>query len=105
MQYKTIALELLKHHRGTYNQLRKNRALLATMELLAKELRTRHEMWKDSLSEARPGINKSQIASEALELALTELKGSLDSASRSESGEPLSLDAAMTFIRTRTLPQ
>ena len=104
MQYKTIALELLKRHRGTYNQLRKNRAVLPAMEELAGRLKTSHEAWKNRLAETRPGSDPSQISSEALEFALKELEDSL-LGRRQEEGDPLSLDAAMAFIRSRTTPE
>ena len=55
--------------------------LLPTLEQLASELKTSHEAWKEQLSQARPGSSESQIASEALEIALKELEDCLPSAS------------------------
>ena len=49
MQYKTIILELLQQTRR-YDQLRKDRKLLPTMERYARELKTSHEAWKELLS-------------------------------------------------------
>ena len=102
MQYKTIILELLQQRPEMHDQLRKERKLLPTLELYAKELKTSHEAWKELLSQARPGSDPSQIASEALEMALKELEDRLPSASPPDDNEPLSLDAAMAFIRRHT---
>ena len=64
-----------------HDQLRKDRKLLPTLELYARELKTSHEAWKETLVQARPGSDPSQIASEALEMALKELEDRLPSAS------------------------
>jgi hypothetical protein len=102
MQYKTIVLHLLEQHPQIRHQLKKDRQMLPTMERYASELKTRHAAWKETLSLATPGSDESQIASEALELALKELEDHLPSASPRDGTEPLSLDAAMAFIRGRT---
>ncbi len=70
----TIILELLKQRPEIHNQLRSNRMLLSTVERYARELKANHEIWKGRLSQARPGSDESQIASEALEFALKELE-------------------------------
>jgi hypothetical protein len=101
MQYKTIVLELLKERTQLHEQLRKERKLLPTIERHARELRKSHQAWKTFLAQARPGSDKSQIASEALEIALKELEDRLPSVSRSDD-EPLFLDAAMLFLRRPT---
>ena len=105
MQYKTIVLELLKQRPELHNQLRSNRMLLPTLERYARVLKANHETWKDRLSQAKPGSDPSQIASEALEIALKELEDFLDSGSPQNDGEPLSLEGAMGFIRRRTPPE
>ena len=74
MQYKTIVLELLQQTPQIYDQLLENR------------------------TQSDP----SQIASEALEIALSELEDRLTSASPPDDHQPLSLDAAMAFIRGHT---
>jgi hypothetical protein len=104
MQYKTIILDLLQQRPKMHDQLRKDRKLLATMERYAKELKTSHEAWKDLLSDLRPGSDQSQIASEALEIALKELENSLPSASPPDDSEAFSLDQAMAFLRRHTPP-
>lgn len=104
MHYKTIVLELLKQNPATYNQLRSNRRLLPMLELYARELKTSHEAWKDRLEEARPGRSQSQIASEALEMALKEMETFLHLPSPPEESGPLSVEGAMAFIRSHTPP-
>ena len=102
MQYKTIVLELLQQRPQMHEQLRKQRKLLAAMELYARELKTSHEEWKETLDQRRPGSDPSQIASEALEIALQELEDRLPAESHPEDNDPLSLDEAMAFIRRPT---
>ena len=102
MQYKTIILELLQQRPQMHDQLRKNRKLLPALEFYAKELKTSHETWKETLSQAKPGSDPSQIASEALEIALKEMEDRLPSESPQDGTEPLSLDAAMAYIRGHT---
>ena len=80
MQYKTIIHEMLQQRPQMHDQLRKDRKLLPTLELYARELKTSHEAWKKMLSEARPGSDQTQIASEALEMALKEIEDHLASA-------------------------
>ncbi len=102
MRYKTIVLELLKERTELHEQLRKERKLLPTMELYARELKPSHEAWKELLSQMRPGSDPSQVASEALEIALKELEDRLPSASPRDGNEAVFLDAAIMFIRRRT---
>jgi len=99
MQYKTIVLEMLQQRTELHEQLRKQRKLLTTMENYAKKLKASHEAWKETLVQSRPGSDTSQISSEALELALRDLEDRLPSELPSVEDEPLSLDAAMAFIR------
>jgi len=102
MQYKKIVLELLQQRTELHEQLRKTRRLLPTLELYARELRDSHLAWKTSLSEANPGSEESQIASEAMEMALKELEDRLPPASPQDEAEALSLDQAMAFVRNPT---
>lgn len=80
MQYKTIVLELLRQCPQRYQQLRKDHAVLQAMDHYAQELKTSHETWIRQLSQTRPG-SATQIASEALEIALKELEDRLSPAS------------------------
>jgi len=105
MQYKTIVLAFLQQRPEIHEQLRKNRMLLPVLEFYARELKTIHEAWKETLSQAKPGSDHSQIASEAMEIAVKELEDRLPSASPQDGTKPLSLDAAMAFINNiHTLP-
>lgn len=102
MQYKTIVLELLKERTELHEQLRLTRRLLPTLETSARELKASHESWTATLSEANPSSDPSQIASEALELAIKELEDRLPSVSPPDDKEPLSLDEAMASIHSHT---
>jgi len=102
MQYKTIMLELLRERTELHEQLRQTRQLLPMLETLAEELKTSHDAWKKTLAQAKPDSDPSQIAAEALEMALRDLEERLPSSTPPEDGEPLSLDAAMAFVRNRT---
>lgn len=104
MLYKTMVLELLEQRPEMHSQLQKTRRLLPTLELYAKELKTSHEVWKEILNLAQPGGNPSRIASAALEIALKKLEDRLSAESPPDEAEPLSLDAAMAFIRRHTPP-
>lgn len=104
MQYKTIILQLLEQNPQVRDQLKRDRQMLPTMERYALELKTRHEAWKETLSQTMPGSDETQIASEALELALKEVEDRLPAGSHPDDKEALSLDAAMAFIR-RPMPR
>ena len=103
MQYKTICLQMIQDRPEMYDRLRSQRSLLSTLERLSGELRTSHQTWKGLLAQAKPGSSESQIASEALELALRQL--GLSSASLPpEEDEPFPLGDAMAFLRRLTQP-
>jgi hypothetical protein len=99
MQYKTIALELIREQPALYEQLRSSKRLLPAIDTYALELKDSHEAWKDQLGQANPASDPRQIASEAMELAIQDLQHRLPSASPVDEAEPLSLDAAMNFLR------
>jgi hypothetical protein len=102
MQYKTIIHEMLQERPQLREQLRKSRELLPALELYARELKTSHEAWMEMLLQMRPGSDKSQVASEALEIALKEMEEHLASVSSRNGNEALVLDAAMLFVRSPT---
>ena len=102
MQYKTIILQLLRQRPKLHDQLRRKRRLLAVVDNLASELKTRHESWMEILTEAKSDIEPSQVASTAMENALQETESRLRLAFPPDDQEPLSLDAAMAFIRHLT---
>jgi hypothetical protein len=96
MFYKTIVLELIQQRPKLHEQLRSQRMLLTTLNRLAGELKARHQTWKQELKETRAGSD-SQIASEAMELAVGELEDRLSADSEEEARS--FLDAAMAFLR------
>jgi len=100
MNYKTIILELLHQNPQMHEQLRLERKLLTTVETLAREFRTHHEILKEALATATPGSDPNQISSEGMEMALKEMKDRLRSGSPPSEEEALSLDQAMAYIRT-----
>jgi hypothetical protein len=104
MHYKTIVLELIQGQPKLHDQLRNSRTLLATVNQVAAALKESHEAWKEQLAQARPGSDPSQIASEALELAMNDLLESLPSEPEDNMQEPFSLDAAMNYLRRHTPP-
>jgi hypothetical protein len=101
MQYKTMALELLRERTELYEQLRLTHQLLPTLETLATELRASHETWKQTLAGAKRGSEPNQLASEALELALKELEDRLPAIPGDEQ-EPLLLEKPMAFVQSHT---
>lgn len=102
MQYKTIILQLLRQRPKLHDQLRRKRRLLDMVNNFAGELKTRHEAWMENLSEVNPDIDPSQVASTAMEIALQETESRLRLAFPPNDQEPLSLEAAIAFIRHPT---
>src|ERR1039458_2192221 len=102
MQYKTMALELVMERTELYEQLRLSHRLMPTLEACATELKASHEIWKQRLAEAKPGSEPSQLASEALEMAIEELEDRLPCLSPPDEVEPLSLDKAMAYVRSHS---
>ncbi len=105
MQYKTIVLQLLEQRPEIHEPLRRQGKLLPTLELFALELKASHEAWKDQLLQSKPGSDASQIASEALEIALKGLENRLSCEPLPEEDEPVSLEGAMAFLRRHTPPE
>ncbi len=102
MHYKTIVLELLQEQYPILHRLlRQEGTLRISLEEYATQLRTSHLDWKETLTQARPGSSETQIASEAMELALNDLQATLPPAYPQDEDKTLSLDAAMAFILRR----
>jgi hypothetical protein len=99
MQYKTIILQYLRQRPNLHNQLKSSRTLLPTLDAYAIQLKTSHEALKEQLARANPERDPSQIANQALEIALKEWTSSLPPESSQNENEPLSLDGAMAHIR------
>jgi hypothetical protein len=104
MLYKTIVLKMLEERPRLYQRLRRSRTLMQTLDRYSAELNASCEAWKESLSRSRPDSSQEQIASEALEMALRDLVDSLPPESPPDDSDPLSLDAAMAFLRRHTPP-
>jgi hypothetical protein len=102
MQYKTIVLELLRERTELHEQLRLSHRLLPTLKTFARELKASHETWQQTQSAAKPDSQPSQIASEAMEMAVKELLDRLPPVSPLDEGEPLALDGAIAFIKGHT---
>jgi hypothetical protein len=102
MQYKTIVISLLEQRPEMYEQLRIDRLLLPTLNAYADHLKAKHEAWMGELRRVWPQSDPSQIASEALELALEDLQAHLPRESSTDDNGPLSLDDAMAYLRKRT---
>ncbi len=77
MQYKTIVLELLRQRTGVARTATADAQAPADTGNLLTELKASHETWKQTLATANPGSDPSQIASEAMELAIKELEDRL----------------------------
>jgi hypothetical protein len=99
MLYKTIALELLQDRPQLYEELRSTKRLLPTLETYAIELKDLHQQWKARLRQARPNIDPTRLANEALELATEQFQARLPSESQTDEANPLSLDAMMSYLR------
>lgn len=102
--YKTIALEMIHDQPELYERLRSSKRLLPAMDAYAIDLKGRHEHWKAQLGRRHPGSDPRQVAAEALELAIEDLRRRLRSASTASDEEPLSLDAAINHARRHTPP-
>lgn len=74
MQYKTITLELIRGQELLYRRLKASRTLLSTMEHHAVRLRERHLALKEAICRQRLHTTAEQASSEAMELAVMELR-------------------------------
>lgn len=103
MHYKTMVLELLQQYPEVHDRLRKQRMLLPALDRYATGLKARHTAWTEALALANPGSSETQLASEALEIALRELVDHFDAGAPPDPDEPPSIEGAMVFLR-RHLP-
>ena len=99
--YKKIVMQLIRRRPTLYEDLRKNRSLLRAVDIYARQLKVIHEAWRDTILHANTARSESQITSEALEIAIKELKDDMTSGFPPEGIDPLSLDGAKAFIRDR----
>ena len=98
--YKTIILEMLRSHRELAHQLKTERRQLEVVIKLAEELKQIHSDLQAQLTAARPNSDPSQIASEALEMAMKQIEDGLNA--NSETDSPPSLDGAMAYLKRHT---
>jgi hypothetical protein len=104
MLYETIALHLLENRPEIHEQLRRNKQVLATMQLLAQQLKSSHELAKEQLLQRWPDSDPSQIASEAMEIAVMEVEALLPAAYPLPENDFPSLYEAIAFALTHSLP-
>ena len=97
MHYKTIVMELLQNRPELHEKLRLSRTLLTSLNLYSSHLKANHEAWMDRLSRAKPSSERSQLASEAFEIAVKEMEDSMGTSDFPLETETLSLDGAMAF--------
>jgi len=103
MFYLTIVHRLLQDRPEIQRELKRTGALRSTVERYAVDLQTEHARWTDELRQRRPASSPTQLASEALELAVQELADRLGGVeSADEAG--LSLDGVMASVIRRTPP-
>ncbi len=103
--YKSLTLQLLRQHPQIYHHLKQARKVPPTLDHYSRELKRSHKVWQDSLSESRPGSDPSQIAAEAMELALSDLEDRLHSEILPDGSESLTLDAAIDYLRNPSQPE
>ena len=102
MQYKTIVLELLQEqYPALCAQMQKERGLLSAVQHYGLSLKGFHEGWIDRISTRKPDLDPLQLTSQALELAIEDLKEVLSSdfPPSGPVADGLSLDDAMMHIR------
>jgi hypothetical protein len=104
MQYKRILLHLLERNPQMYEQMRRQRKMLPTLEYHARELKILHEAWMEILSQATPLSDETQIACEALELAIQDLQDRLSGGSPLNENQAISVDKAMAYVRDHMQP-
>jgi hypothetical protein len=71
------------------------------MEAYATELKTIHDTWKKRIDREEPGRDPRQIAAEALELAIDDLRDRLPCVSPRGRSEA-TLDEAMEYLRSHS---
>ena len=100
MHDKTIVLELLQQHTTLHERLRQERMVLKAVDSCSTHLKARHEFWTTRLG--RTKNEPRQHLSSALEIAVQEFRDELPPETTEDDPHPLSLDAAMEFLRRYT---
>ncbi len=88
MHYKTITLELLQERPELYEHLRSGKRLLPAVDSYSIDLKAGHETWKETIARKQPGSDPRQVAAEALELAIQDLRDRLLCVSPKDEAEP-----------------
>ena len=104
MHYKTITLELIQDLPELYEHLRSGKRLLPAMDSYSIDLKARHEAWKETIARTQPGSDPRQVAAEALELAIQELRDLLLCVSPKGEAEPTT-DTAKGRPKRATPPE
>jgi hypothetical protein len=105
MRYKTMVHELLQdQYPKLHERLASERILLSTLNEQAVALKRYHETRMEQLALAKPDSDPALIASQALELALQDLRDDLPCESDPAGEETFSLGAAIAFISNPTPP-
>lgn len=103
MRYQSIMLDLLECHPNIQATLLDQRLTPAILTEMANHLQASHQFWIQELTRKRPG-SAEQIASEALELALDDLKQQFQARRTPSLDSTFSLDDAMAYLRRHTPP-
>ena len=77
MQYKTLALGLIRAQPTLHRHLRRTRRLMPALDAHATELRTDHLSRIDLLTRSRPDLDSASRTAVALEQALHDLQARL----------------------------
>ena len=102
MLYKTMVLEIIQQYPETCDRLCRQRRLLPELERYAIELKERHDVWTTALAQTEPGRPRSQVASEALEIALKDLAHHFASASPPDQGLATTIETATAQLSRHT---
>jgi hypothetical protein len=105
--YQTMVLEFIETQcPAQHARLKASHTLLFTAQVKAAALKRYHQTRTDRLCELHPNRDPAQNASQALELALEDLRDDLpcESTPAGEGEGALSLDAAMAYLRSHTPP-
>ena len=106
MHYPTIVLELLQdEYPRLHSRLEPTQQLHRAVDDYAAWLEGHHASWMNRLNARRADRDPNQLASDALELAIADLREDISYSPPvpgAETDEPLSLEAAMAYLRRAT---
>ena len=99
MQYKTIVLELLEQSPGLSRELRRNDALLSTMNQLAVSFRDLHLRLLDQLTSSQPELDENQLKYQAMEVATEQMQEMIGQAEQLLSNGSVSAEACLVLLQ------